>query len=172
MYKNTPKIKNKAGKITALTLLICGAALFVLSNYNLIYPVWLAQAVGIILIAIAIYIASAFLLRQFTFAIEESNNDSSAANYEFVISERRSNRDTTVCRIGLDEIILAREITPQNKKAVMQERKGMEKFTYDNQFAPTRQIEIVAVIDGEKISVITTFDEQLLKILKENISLD
>lgn len=172
MYKNTPKIKNKAGKITALTLLICGAALFILSTYNLIYPVWLAQAVGIILITIAIYIASAFLLRQFTFSVEESNSGTESANYDLAISERRSNKDITVCRIGLDEIILTREVTPQNKKAVMQERKGMGKFTYDNQFAPTRQIEIVAVIDGEKISIITTFDEKLLQILKENISSD
>ncbi len=168
MYKNTPKLQNKAAKLTALLCLLSGAALFMLSTANLISLPWLAQISGIILLTAAIYIASVYLLRQYTFIIEKSNIENDDG-YDFVITERKNNRDVTVCRLGTEEIISVRVVTPQNKKAVEKERKSMSRYMYDTQFAPSRQIEIVSVYDGEKLSILITYDENLLEILNDNI---
>lgn len=167
MYKNTPNPKNTAGKLTALITLIIGAALFGLSYTNMIKPAWLSQIFGLILVAVAIYIASVYLLRRYTFIIEASDTDTSVA--DFIITEQKNNRDITVCRIGVDEIISARVVTPQNKKTVAEERKSMKRYSYDTQFAPNRQIEIVAQYEDEKLSIIVTYDEKLLNILNSHI---
>lgn len=168
MYENTPKLRNKAAKLTALLCLLSGAALFMLSTADLISLPWLAQISGIILITAAIYIASVHLLRQYTFIIERSNIENHDG-YDFVISEKKNNRDVTVCRLGTDEIISVRVVTSQNKRAVEKERKNMSRYMYDTRFAPSRQIEIVSIYDEQKLSILITYDDELLKILQNNI---
>ena len=70
MFKKAIKHKNTAAKISALLCLICGAALFILAGNGMVSISVLAQAISIILIVAAIYIASAYLLREYTYSIE------------------------------------------------------------------------------------------------------
>ena len=164
MYCKTPKPKNTAAKITALVCLILGASLFILANENLISLPWLAQITGIFMITASIYIASVYLLKQYTFIIEKSDIPSAdgSLGYDFVITERRSGRDITVCRLGLEEISLAREVGPTNRKSVLNERKNKKRYSYDASFAPNRQLEITSAYDNEEISLLITYDEELL----------
>ncbi len=164
MYKNTPKPKNTYAKIVALVSLILGALLFIMANSNIIAAPAIAQILGLLLVTLSIYIASVFLLRQYTFSVEP-NPSSDERELDFTITERKGNRDITVCRIGLDEIVLAREVNPQNKKIVNTERKKMKRYAYDTSFFAPKQIEIVSKFDGEDISILITYDEELLKIL-------
>jgi hypothetical protein len=164
MYKMTPRLKNTYAKIVSLVSLILGATLFVVSNMeNVLYPA-IAQLFGLILLTASIYIASVFLLRQYTFAIDQNPNGDKG-ELDFTITERKGNRDITVCRIGLDEITSAREVNGKNKKAVESERKKMQRYTYDTSFIPARRIEIICRFDDNDLSILVTFDEQLLKIL-------
>jgi len=164
MYKNTPKPKNTYAKIVSLVSLILGSVLFVVSNSKGVAAPAVAQLFGILLMTAAIYIASVFLLHQYTFAIEQ-NPSGDDGELDFIITERKGNRDITVCRIGLDEITSVREVNTQNKKAVAKERKNMKRYLYDTTFIPVRRIEIVCSFDGEDISILATFDEQLLRML-------
>ena len=166
MYKNTPKPKNTYAKIVSLVSLILGAALFAMSNAKIIAAPAVAQLFGLLLLTVSIYVASVFLLRQYTFTIEE-NPSSQERELDFTVTERKNNRDITVCRIGLDEIVLAREVNAQNKKTVAAERKSMKRYTYDTAFIAAKKIEIVCKCDDDDISLLVTFDEQLLNLLKQ-----
>ncbi|MBE6535275.1 MAG: hypothetical protein E7677_01450 [Ruminococcaceae bacterium] len=138
MYKNTPKPKNTYAKIVSLVSLLLGSALFVMSNSGMIAAPAIAQLLGLFLMTAAIYIASVFLLRQYTFEVDE-NPSGEERELDFTITERKGNRDITVCRIGLDEIIMAREVNAQNKNQVSAERKKMKRYAYDTTFIAAKK---------------------------------
>ena len=168
LYKKTLCPKNKAGKISALLLLLGGFASFFLSNADLIALPSLAQTLGVVMIAGAIYIATTYLLREYTVSVELSRDGGSkeSPEYEFRIDERRSRMTYTVCRIWLSEIEQVRVMTPKNKKQIKTERKKKKRYRYDTTFAPSQRIEIIARIDDEELSVLVTYDEDLLKALR------
>lgn len=162
------KHKNTAGKITALLCLIGGGFLFILANGSLILFPALAQTIGLILIAASIYIAVAYLLRQYTFSVEANDNFSNdesdfSDQYSFRITEAKGKRNIKVVDVQMSEIVSCRTVAPTNRKLVRAERKQMKRFTYDTCFAPSRQIEIVAEIDGESYSILVSYDPDLLK---------
>ena len=169
MYSNTPNPKNIAAKITSLLCLIMGSFMFIVANSNSLKFPWIAQLTGLILITVSIYVASAFLLRQYTFSIQPSdlNSDDTYEKNDFCITEKRSSKNFTVCRISLDEIVSVKTVYPQNKKQIMTDRKKMKRFTYNTEFAASRQIEVVCNCEGELLSILITYDEKLLKILSK-----
>ena len=171
MFKKVIRHKNTSAKISALLCLLCGAALFILAgNGMVVFPV-VAQALSIILIVVAIYIASAYLLREYTYSIEptarvsEDNNVSN--NHDIIIFERKSNKQVKVCHIELNDVTKINVIDPKNRKAIQSERKNMKRYTYDTRFAASMQVEISAVIDDEDYSIIISYDEELLEALKK-----
>ena len=168
LYKKTIHPKNKAGKLTALLCLISGTALFILSNADLIMFPAIAQILGLILLTCAVYVASAYLLREYTFSVEpgDRRREDGSPEYEFRITEHKGKMTYTTCRIALSEIISVKVIDANNKKLIRKERKPKKKYTYDTQFAASHQIEIAAEIDSEEISVIITYDDELLSTLK------
>ena len=105
-FKKVMKHKNTAGKITALLCLLGGGFLFILANGSLILFPAVAQTVGLILVAAAIYIAVAYLLREYTFSVEANDDFSNggsdhADRYSFRITEAKGKRNTTLdCRLS------------------------------------------------------------------------
>ena len=168
MYKNTPKIQNGSAKACSLICLLVGAALWILSGAEFVPLTWLVQLCSIIFFAASIYMASLYLLRLYTFSVEQ-NDKLGGDNYDFIITERKGKKETVVCRISLDDIVKARIVDKENKKTVERERKKMKCYTYDVQFLPSRQIEITSRWDDDMLSVMITYDEQLLEIIKSNI---
>ena len=65
-----------------------GAALLFISNGNIAYPV-LAQVLAILLLTFSVYVAIAFLLREYTYSIEPNKHiakdDSMSEQYDFII---------------------------------------------------------------------------------------
>lgn len=169
MFKKIIKHKNTAGKISALLCLIVGAALFILAGNGLVAIPALAQLISICLLGASIYIASAFLLREYTYAIEGNmhivEDDDISKQYDLIVTEAKGKRQIKVCHIEMSDIKKVRIITPENKKAVKSERKDAKRYTYDTQFAPNRQIEIKAEIDHEDYSIILSYDEEFLAAL-------
>lgn len=169
LYKKTAKPKNTAGRITALLCLLSGAALFILAgNLPDFFPS-LIQVAGVILIGISIFIASSYLLREYTFSIapgrDFSNEESDySEKFDFIITEKKNNRDIKVCHFGMDDVTLVRVVDPKNKKAVSAERKNMKSYTYNTEFAASRHIEVRAQLDGEEFSILVTYDEELLRV--------
>lgn len=162
MYRSSPIPKNTYAKILALACLLLGMALLAFASLELVdYPA-LPQTLGIFSLTASVYIASAFLLRRYTFSVEQ-NPQGELGELDFCIVENKGKREITVCRIGVDEIILAREVNKENKKTVAEERKSMARYTYDVTFAPERRIEIVSRYDEQQFSILVTYDEALLE---------
>lgn len=170
MYKKTPEPKNKAAKASALLTIICGAFLFVFASSGAIpYPV-IAQTCGIVFLTFSIYVASVYLLKRYTFIVDDFGlTDSETDDYDFVITERRGKREIKVCHVSLKDIAFAREVNAKNKKEVTSDRKNKKRFTYDTQLWAARRIEIaIAYTDNgtdESISMLITYDDELLKVL-------
>ena len=168
MYKNTPVPKNTAAKIYALVSLLGGAFLFLSTNlWNYSMP-WLPQLIGVILLVFAIYIASAYLLRRYTFSIEESGGEVKGEDgFSFRITELRYNRQMTLCLVNVSDIRLCRIVTPENRKRVKEEAQNKKRFTYDTAFAAPKQLELQMHVDDEEISMIITYDPDLVGVMNK-----
>lgn len=171
MFKKVIKHRNTSAKVSALLCLVCGASLFILAgNGFVVYPA-AAQLISIALIAASIYIASAYLLREYTYAIEPNthvvDDDDLSAQYDLIITEAKGKKQVKVCHIEMSEITGVRVIDPNNRKQIQSERKDKKRYTYDTCFAASRQIEILSTIDGEDYSIIVSYDEEFLQSLSK-----
>ena len=170
MFKKVIKHKNTSAKISALICLVCGAALFIFASNGMIALPVIAEALAIVLIVVAIYIASAYLLREYTYSIEPTarvSEDESGNKHDIIIFERKSNKQVKVCHIELNDVTKINIIDPKNRKAIQSERKNMKRYTYDTRFAASMQVEIRAIIDEEEYSIIISYDDELLEALKK-----
>lgn len=170
LYKKTIQPKNTAGKITALLCLLCGAALFILANGYIPFPS-VAQIIGVLLIGTSIYIATAYLLREYTFSVTQSSDFSDSESslpekFDFIITEKKNNKDVKVCHFGIKDLTLVRVVDPKNKKEINVDRKNMKRYTYDTIFAASLKIEIQALLDSEEYSILLSYDEDLLRVLQ------
>lgn len=168
-FKKDMKFQNKAAKLISLLFVASGAALiWMFGGYT--YAI-IPQTVGFSLLAVAIYIASAYLLRQLTFSLEIRNSeaDNIRDKYDFLIKEIRSGREIKHCHISLSDITLVRKVTKENKKQVNKERKEMRRYTFDTCFAPKCRIEIVAKDGDDTVSMLISYDEELFALLSEAI---
>ena len=167
LFKKVMNHKNTAGKICAALCFICGAALLILTNGNLIaYPI-IAQILAVILITASIYIAFAFLLRVYTFSVEPNKHiadDKLSEQFDFIITEAKGKKSVKVCHVEMSDVKLVRIVDPTNKKQVASERKKMKCFTYDTDFTASRRIEIVANISDEDYSILISYDEELFRV--------
>ena len=55
MFKKTPKVNNRAAKISAIITLAAGALIFIIANGGIPMP-WIAQTLGVALVAYSIYV--------------------------------------------------------------------------------------------------------------------
>lgn len=168
MFRITPTPKNTYAKTLCTVCLFLGAALFVFAGTDGVdFPI-LPQFLGMISLTVSIYIASLYLLRQYTFSID-LNPASENNELDLVILEHKGKREITVCRIGIGDIVSVREVSAQNKKQVMAERKKLKCYTYDTSFIAPRRIEVNCHLGDEDFSILITYDEQLLMSLKRYI---
>ena len=168
LYKKTPTPQNSAGKLTALLCLICGAALFILAGQFPIFFPSLIQLFGVILIGISIYIASAYLLKEYTFAVVQTSAEEDAGyaeRFDFIITEKKYGKDIKVCHFSMKDINLVQTVTPNNKKIISKERQNMKRYTYNTLFAASRYIELRAHLDGDDFSIFIAYDDEFLCIL-------
>ncbi len=155
----------------ALILLLGGFVLFISTNgIDYKFP-WLVQCIGVVLIGAAIYLATAYLLRRYTFSVVESEKQDydgeTVPEYLFKITEQKGNRSVTLCLVGIKDIKLCRTVTPENRKKVKEERKAKQRYTYDTAFAAPRQLELQMYTDGEEISMLVTYDPELIGVLNK-----
>lgn len=171
MFKKVIAPKNTAAKISALLTLLGGAFMFIMANGNFIPLPWLAQLIGIVLLTFSIFVASAYLLRQYSVVIESVSGaaEDGEGAYDFLVYELGASRykkgDRKVCHVSVRHIEFIRIVTAENKKEVARERVKLDKYTYDSQFAPSRRIEVVIKNGGEEASMLLTYDEDVLNAL-------
>ncbi|MBE6684607.1 MAG: hypothetical protein E7592_03010 [Ruminococcaceae bacterium] len=171
IYQKKIQPKNISAKITSALCLVCGAALLILAQAGYIAIPILAQLLGLVLWVAAVYIASAYLLRDYTYSVQANSkvgeNDTLSEIYDFIVYENKGKKSVKVCHIELKDITLVRKITPESKKNSTNEQKNIKRFVYNTQFAASQKIEILANISSEDYSVTVTYDEELLSVLQK-----
>jgi hypothetical protein len=173
IYQKKIQPKNTAAKITAALCLISGGALLILANANLIAIPILAQLLGLSFIIAAVYIATSYLLREYTYSLQANNRDGDDLDitelYDFIVCEGKGKKSVKVCHIELKDVTSVRKITHEDKQNEEQknEQKNAKRFVYNTQFASSQKIEILASISGENYSVIVTYDEELFSVLEK-----
>ena len=161
MIKKTLKTQNKKAKLTMLFLFIFGVTLFLIAPS---VPIEAAlQIIGFIFVSLSVYIATAFVLKEYTVSIffPEGEIYPDLAIYEF-----HGKRELKVCHIGLSDVVEMKIITPENAKAEKEKRKDLKRYRYNTFFDCKEFIELITK-DG--VSVIMTYDEDIYKILKSYI---
>ena len=166
MFKKTPTPENKAAKISAVISIAGGVLVFILTTAikDIPFP-GVAQFIGLLLVAYAIYIAGAYLLRRYTFIIEPSEDEDTEPDHDLIINEQKGSRKIKVCHVSVKKIEFIRIVDSQNKKQVSEDRKAKDKYTYDTQFAATKRLEIAIKSGSEEASMLVTYDEELVKAL-------
>lgn len=171
MYIYQKKIhpKNTAAKITSALCLFCGAALLILAQSGYIAIPILAQLLGLVLLIASIYIASSYLLRNYTYSVQANNREGDnltlSEMYDFVVYENKGKRSVKVCHVEMRDVTNIIKITPESKKNG--ENKDVKRFIYNTQFAANQKIEILARISGEDYSITVTYDEELFSVLQK-----
>ena len=167
LFNKTVKPKNTAAKVTSLLTLLSGLFLWLASN-SIPIPV-IPQSCAVILFTVSIYVATAYLLREYSYEIANNYKEGEIDlkhRYDLIVTEHKGKRLIKVCHIELSDVTAVKEINPQNAKECRAQRSKMNRYTYNTQFAASRKIEIQASVSGEDISVLLTYDEELLNTLK------
>jgi len=169
IYQKKIQPKNTAAKITSALCLLCGAALLILAQAGYIAIPILAQMLGIILWVASIYIASSYLLRNYTYSVEINSRARSNLTiselYDFVVYENKGKKIVKVCHVEMRDVTNIIKTTPESKKNG--ENKDVKRFIYNTQFAANQKIEILARISGEDYSITVTYDEELFSVLQK-----
>lgn len=172
LYKKTIKPQNRTAWIISLLCFLVGAVLFTSAANIFKSGAAIAQLIGILLLTFAIYILSAYLIRQYTFSVEHNKNEDGGIKetYDFIITEQRYGKTVKVCHFKLTDITGILVVDAENKNQVSEERKSKLRYSYNTEFAPKRYIELSASLDGEDYSVIVTYDFDLFQTLNNAIN--
>lgn len=162
MFKKTLKTQNKKAKLTMAVLFIFGVAFLLLAPQ--IKGRSIVQTVGFLLIGGAVYIATAFVLREYTVNIFTPEGQLTP---DLAIFEFHGKREIKVCHIGLNEVTEIKIITPENAKTEKKNRKNLKRYKYNTFFDCKKFIELIV---RDEISIIITFDEEIFDVIKSNLT--
>ena len=169
LYHKIITPKNTFGKLMSLFYLLGGAILYLSANTVESFASVL-QVIGVLFVGFSIYIAIAFLLRQYCFSIQLNDAENADAplsqRYDFIITEKKGKRDLKVVHFGMQDLTGVRIVDEKNKNQVAEERKPLKRYTYNTEYAAKRLIEVRAALDGEEYSILITYDEELFKALQ------
>ncbi|MBR2850283.1 MAG: hypothetical protein IKB84_04535 [Clostridia bacterium] len=176
LYSKTFIHKNRSGKIVALLSLLLGGVAFALGNIDFVALPVIAQAVGVILLVNAVYIATSFLLRQYSVSIERNNADEGDVKdrYDLIIREQKGKRLQKVCHIGLCNIISVEQYNNADKSSRREEKAHTKelgydyRYIYDTRFKAGQRMVMRASTGGFVSAVYLCFDEELYRILREH----
>lgn len=170
LYDKTFKHQNREAKIIALTSLLFGGLFYGFGNSRLFPMPVLFQAAGLSLIVYSVFVATAYLLKEYRVSLEKNDKKEGEIKelYDLIVYERKGKREPKVCHIGLNTIKSVKIVTKESLKASKKEKLDGFRYIYDNRFLWKERIEIVAKT-GDYTSVIyLSVDPSLLQLLIEN----
>ena len=159
MFKKTLKTQNKKAKIIMTLFFVFGVALLFLAPS--IKGKSLIQLAAFLAIGVAVYIATAFVLKEYTINVFMPEDGLSP---DLAIFEFHGKREIKVCHISLNEVTKMTVLTPENAKAEAENRKNLKKYKYNTFFDCDKFIELIV---RDEISIIVTYDEELYQVLEK-----
>ena len=166
MYKKTLKHENKNAKLIMWLSFVCGIFLFFFAgNGKLPYPA-IAQTFAIIMICISVYIATSYILKEYT--VEVCLPDRALTDVcvkpDLIIYEQKGQKKVKRCHISLSDVTTMQKYTHINKKEVNRSQKGMFIYKYNSSFL---QSEFISITTKDDIAILITYDESLFVELKK-----
>ncbi len=173
MYKKIPKTKKVAASIFVMVLIAFGIYGFSLGSMQLLPAPVIAQFFGVVFLVTGIYIYSTNVLKEMVYQItptEREVTDEELAicgprvKYDFIVAQHKAIRDVVMCCVGLDEVKSAVEVNRLNRAEYRKKDKKKKRYSYDTQFAPSRQLRVE--INDDTV-VFLTYDEELMGLLNK-----
>ncbi len=173
MYKKIPKTKKLAASVFVMVLIAVGIYSFSLGSMQLLPVPVIAQFFGVVFLISGIYIYATNVLKEMVYQITPTEREVTQeelavcgprAKYDFIVAQHKAIRDIVMCRVGLDEVKGAVEINRLNRAEYRKKDKKKKRYSYDTQFAPSRQLRVE--INDDTV-VFLTYDEELLELLNK-----
>ena len=170
LYNKTFTHQNREAKITALACLLFGGLFYGFGNTDIFPMPVIFQLVGVIMIVCSVYIATAYILKQYSVAITRNDNsdDNACELYDLIVRERKGKREPKVCHIGLDTIISVKTVTKNSLKKTKNEKLDGFRYIYDTRYVWKERIEITAQTGDYQSVIYLSYDEELFRVLSEN----
>lgn len=127
MYEYAPRSDKKLEKILFSGLLLLAAIFYIGSMMpNMPLPA-MFQAVAFLCITFAIILISRYLITRYVYRVQPSQT---REGLDFEIVEYCGRRITTVCRIGVSEIVSVTPVTRENRRALARTHKRATVYRY------------------------------------------
>ena len=170
LYNKTFIHQNREAKITALACLLFGGLFYGFGNSDIFPMPVILQLIGVILIVCSVYLATAYILKQYSVSIlKNDNSDGSTSElYDLIVRERKGKREPKVCHIGLDTIISVKVVTKNSLKKTKNEKLDGFRYIYDTKYTWKERIEIIAQTGDYQSAIYLSYDDELFRVLIEN----
>lgn len=164
MYEYKVKRKNKAAAITiAFSFAVSAICLFGGRFSGSFRSV--TEIVGLLAFFFAILIMGRYLLREYIYSVEKTEN----GEVDLTVVEVQGKRRTTVCRIGLSEIKEILFEDPVSRGAVRKRLKPMKRYDYCIDLSPSRSIHLL-FSDGDRAVAVRLEPDERMKALIVQLS--
>ena len=171
LYNKTFIHQNREAKITALACLLFGGLFYGFGNTDIFPAPVIFQLVGVILIVCSVYLATAYILKQYSVSISKNDNrdGNTCELYDLIVRERKGKREPKVCHIELDTIISVKIVTKKDLKKTKSEKLNGFRYIYDTKYAWKERIEITALTGDYQSVIYLSYDDKLFEILSESV---
>ena len=120
------------------------------------------QTLALGILALALAMLGRYEFKTYAYSIDKRED----GGYDLSVTEIKRRSRITVCRIGVESISEATEMTKQNKKQLKEKRKDRKSFNYCIDLAPARAICLLASEGGEEFFICLSYIPELFEILK------
>ncbi len=159
--------KKNTNKLTAMVglLLMGSAVMFLIAMiYEEMPYLWAIQLLGIGMLAMMIFVVSRYLMKNFAYAVTETEEGS-----DFTVTELQGKRSVTVCRIAMssvEQVIVVeqndRQADTTLKNMIKSQKRKM--FNYCADLFTDKYICVLSNESGTPIAIKLTYDESLEKL--------
>lgn len=119
------------------------------------------QLLSLTLLAVAMGLLGRYEMRRYSYAIVERDG----GGHDLTVTEIKRRSRITVCRVSLEGVSEALDITKENKKQLKQMREGRKYFNYCVDLSPAHTCTIVANEGGEEYLISLSYIPELFEIL-------
>ena len=118
MYEYTPRRKNANALALSILSLVAGFALFALPSVLPIPMKGFWQLVGMVLIGLAIFVSTRYLLKTYRYAIRPAHD----GQYDLTVTECQGRRRSVVCRLLMTNLTDVRPYDKATREAYRGQR--------------------------------------------------
>ena len=159
MYDYRPPRQNAIARWLVVGLLILSVASFAVSAFVPALAI-IPQTIGLLLLLPTIQIVTRYIVTQYLYRLcpyEDGNTDLEIYAY------RGGTRMQLVCRVGLEEITAANELSATNRKPPS----GMRRYNYAPDIRPAKALVLSITNSDGDCEILLCPDERLTEILKK-----